>query len=225
MKKRIKIDSSILSLLIICTGTLFLFKNLYPKSIFADNVFDFIGVIVLLKGTVLRMVARGHKKRNSNKGGELVIDGPYLLTRNPMYLGSFLIGCGFILILWPWWSLPIFAVLFYLRFNKQMLIEEKHLAGLFGKDYENYCRKIPRLFPKLSKLLKVRAKDVICLDDAFDTKESRGLIAWPVLGFVFELFQQALLRGRVEFYSTYVLFISAAVFFSACFVLVYQAKN
>jgi len=34
-----------------------------------------------------------------------------------MYLGSFLMGAGFILIVWPWWTLPIFAALFFALTN------------------------------------------------------------------------------------------------------------
>ena len=56
MKKRIKIDSSILSAMIILTGVSFLFKDLHVKSWFIDNLFDFIGVIVILKGISLNMI-------------------------------------------------------------------------------------------------------------------------------------------------------------------------
>jgi len=225
MKKRIKIDSSILSFMIILTGLLFLFRNLYPQNLLVDDVLDFIGIIVLLKGTVLRMIARGHKKANSNAGGELVIDGPYLLTRNPMYLGTFLMGSGFILILWPWWSLPVFAVLFYLRFNKQIRAEEEHLTKIFDKEYKAYCRKIPRLFPKLKTLLKVRIKDVVSLDEAMDTKEARGLVIWPIAAYIFEIFQQLLVCGQAQPYHTFVLFMGAVLAFNVGFVLVYQFKN
>ena len=213
MKKRIKIDSSILSLLIICTGTLFLFKDLYPKSNLTDNVFDFIGVIILLKGTLLRMIARGHKKKNSNKGGELVIDGPYLLTRNPMYLGSFLIGCGFILILWPWWSLPIFAWMFYTRFKHQIVTEEKFLTKHFGQAYEDYCRKVPRLFPSFTNMSRVQIKDVYNPREAFTTKEKNGIYSWFALAIFLEVCQEYIVFGTTNIERVLTIFLAATVVF------------
>ena len=139
MKKRIKIDSALLSFIIIITGFLFAFRGLYPLNPFLDDALDFLGFIVLLSGILLRMAARGHKKAHSKKSQALVTSGPYMLVRNPMYLGSFLMGAGFILIVWPWWSLPLFAVLFYIRFKKQVVKEEEFLEELTGRRYKAYC--------------------------------------------------------------------------------------
>lgn len=224
MKQRIKIDSSILSFIIILTGVSFLFKEIYLQNEFFDNILDFIGVVIILKGTFTRMIARGYKKAHSDQGKSLVIEGPYVLTRNPMYLGSFLMGVGFVLVLWPWWSLPIFALLFYLRFNRQMVTEEEHLTKTFGDEYTAYCKKVPRLFPSYAKLWKVKPKDIINLDDAMSTKEIRGLILWPLLAFGFELFQQMFVMGDIKLYETYVLFLSAICFFCIGFVVRYMRQ-
>src|SRR3989338_3228395 len=102
MKPRIKTDGTILSLIIIMTAFVFRFHTWFPSSPFIDNLLDFFGVILLLTGTFVRMASRGYKKKHSGSGAELVINGPYSLVRNPMYLGTFLMGTGFILILWPW---------------------------------------------------------------------------------------------------------------------------
>ena len=137
MKKRVKIDSTLLSFFIIMTGFLFTFRNLYPHSPYFDDTLDFFGFMVLLTGTLLRMAARGHKKAHSAKSVKLVTTGPYTLVRNPMYLGSFLMGAGFILMVWPWWSLPVFTWIFYLRFRKQVVQEEKFLGEAFGNEYKS----------------------------------------------------------------------------------------
>ena len=47
MKKRVKIDSALLSFVIIMTGFLFTFRNLYSHNPFLDDALDFIGFIVL----------------------------------------------------------------------------------------------------------------------------------------------------------------------------------
>jgi len=149
MKERIKIDSSLLSIIIIVTGFLYFFPNLYPQNLILDDIFDFLGMICIFKGLLLRMAARGHKKAHSQRSKSLVMTGPYSLVRNPMYLGSFLLGVGFILIVWPWWSVPIFAALFYMRFKIQVGKEESFLQESFESEYPRaYSRRLSRSSPE-----------------------------------------------------------------------------
>ncbi|HBG62070.1 MAG: hypothetical protein A2Y03_03415 [Omnitrophica WOR_2 bacterium GWF2_38_59] len=190
MKKRIKIDSSILSFVIVLTGFLYVFPNLYSQSKGVDDVLDVLGIIFIIKGVLIRMAARGHKKKFSKKGGDLVTSGLYSLVRNPMYLGSCCLGIGFVLLVWPWWSVPIFLCLFYLRFNKQVVQEEELLSKMFGEKYTDYCKVTPRVFPSIKKCFEVRTKDIINTEELFSTKEVRGLLTWPLLAIVLEYFQE-----------------------------------
>src|SRR5436305_12429360 len=50
-----------------------------------------IGGAVAVPGLVLRAWASGHLRKNET----LATTGPYAYTRNPLYLGSFLMGLGF----------------------------------------------------------------------------------------------------------------------------------
>ncbi len=225
MKKRIKIDSSLLSFIIILTGFLYLFPGLYSSNRVFDNVMDFFGMIIILKGVLLRMSARGYKKANSRKSESLVTDGPYSLVRNPMYLGSFLLGAGFVLIVWPWWSLPAFSGLFYMRFKKQVVKEEALLTEVFGKEYKSYCHKVPRVFPSCKQILKFKLKDVINIEEAFSTKEKRGLIGWPVLAVLMESFQEIFIFKGTDIGQTLLIFVSAMVVFAIGLVVMYQWSN
>ena len=224
MKKRIKIDSALLSFIIIMTGFLFAFRNLYPLNPFLDDALDFLGFIVLLNGILLRMSARGHKKAHSQKSKELVTSGPYTLVRNPMYLGSFLMGAGFILMVWPWWSLPFFALLFYVRFKRQIVKEEAFLEKLADKRYKAYCRKVPRIFPSIETLGKGKLKEVVNLKEAFSTKEKRGLWGWPLLAILLESFQEQLVFGETILSHTVMIFLMATIFFIIGFVY-YRQKQ
>lgn len=224
MKKRVKIDSAILSAIIIMTGFLFTFRGLYPRSPYLDDTFDFLGFIALFTGVLLRMAARGHKKAHSQKSAKLVMSGPYTFVRNPMYLGSFMMGAGFILMVWPWWSLPLFAVLFYLRFKKEIVKEEKHLTKLAGEKYDRYCRRVNRLFPSLRHLPKAHLRKVINLREAFSTKERRGLWAWPVLAVILESFQELLVFEQTILSQTIKIFVSAALMFAVVFWFLYRKK-
>jgi protein-S-isoprenylcysteine O-methyltransferase Ste14 len=224
MKQRVKIDSALLQFVIILTGFLYLFPQLYTSNMFFDDIFDFLGLLTVLSGTFLRMSARGHKKIHSRKGHGLVLSGPYTLVRNPMYLGSFLMGSGFVLIVWPWWALPLFSCLFYLRFRRQILKEEKHLMEIFGETYENYCRKIPAMIPHADKLLKVRFTEVFPFFELWLTQEKYGLLGWPVLAFLLETFQENVVYGFSSFPHTFKIFFVAFLVFAAVAGLSYQRK-
>ena len=222
MKDRIKIDSAVLSFVIILTGFLYQFPYLYSNSIFLDDSLDFLGLLIVLLGNFCRMVARGHKKMHSNRGHGLVTSGPYAYVRNPMYLGSFLMGLGFILIVWPWWSVPIFAFLFYQRFNIQIRKEEEHLKKHFGKIYEVYMAKVPRLFPDFKVLLKINYKKEFPEKEVWSTKERNGVLAWPVLALFLEMFQEHVVFGFIDIKKTIFIFLFALVVFLIWYWSVYR---
>ena len=213
MKKRIKIDSAILTFLILLTGCLYVFPQLYATPRFWDQVFDLVGFISIFMGVFMRMAARSHKKLNSQEGHGLVISGPYQHVRNPMYLGTFLLGFGFILMVWPWWLLPVFVILFYLRFRRQVLIEEEHLQGLFGQEYEKYCRRVPRLFPRLRRLSRARLRDHFAWRELWLTKEKFALLGWPLFAFMMELGQEKLIFGSFFVLPTLVTLLVAIMVF------------
>ena len=224
MKKRIQIDTTLLVLIILFTGFLYMNRHIYFISPGADNILDFFGMIVVCKGVLLRMLARGHKKAHSRQGDRLVETGPYVLTRNPMYLGSFMIGVGFVLIVWPWWSWPIFAAFFYMRFIVQILQEEKHLAQLFPKDFPVYCQNAPRLLPSLKSALKVSPKQILKIDEALATKEKWGLLAWPLLAVILEALQETLVFGATHIWATLATFAAAIVVLTLGLWVTYQIK-
>lgn len=214
MKQRVKIDNSLLSFAIILTGFLYLFPSVYFGNKIADNVLDFLGLFTVLCGTFLRMAARGYKKANSHKSEQLVIDGPYSVVRNPMYLGSFLMGAGFVLIVWPWWTLLLFGTLFYLRFRRQVIKEETKLTEVFGQAYRDYLKRVPRAFPtpvtvKGIKFTKAFPKEVLA-----NTQEKRGLWAWPLLAVLLESLQEKLVFGSTHIFLTVVISLSAMTVFA-----------
>lgn len=78
----------------------------------------------------------------------LMTEGPYRLSRNPMLSGIFLylIGCG----LWIMkWQAALFFVVFVLVMMLQVRSEEKRLRRDFGDEYEQYCRRTGRFFPRM----------------------------------------------------------------------------
>ena len=79
----------------------------------------------------------------------LVLRGPYRYVRNPMISGVLFILFGEALLLL---SRPHFVwALIFLAMNILFipLIEEPDLRRRFGDSYVDYCRHVPRLFPRL----------------------------------------------------------------------------
>jgi protein-S-isoprenylcysteine O-methyltransferase Ste14 len=117
-----------------------------------DLVFDFIGLVAIFKGFLLRITARGYKEENSANGHALVKNGPYAYTRNPMYLGTLFIGLGVTLILFKLWVAAIYLVAFLAIYIYQIKKEEVWLLREFGQEYTDYCAQTPRFFLCICRL-------------------------------------------------------------------------
>lgn len=143
-----------------------------------------IGGVVSILGLVIRAWASGHIRKNDS----LATSGPYAYTRNPLYLGSFLLGLGFT-IGSGWWPLGIvFAALFLGIYFPVMRVESATLAKIFGADYQKYADEVPLFFPRLT-----RYGNQVTPTTKFDSslymryREYRAslglLIAWAILAF------------------------------------------
>ncbi|MFA5059433.1 MAG: isoprenylcysteine carboxylmethyltransferase family protein [Candidatus Omnitrophota bacterium] len=223
MKKRIQMDITLLvSFVIVLTIVFVKFPRLYIQDAVSDDLLDFIGFLTILKGILVRMTARGYKKSISSRGENLVTDGPYSIVRNPMYLGSFYIGCGFVLILWPWWALPLFAAVFYLRFRRQISSEEKYLKAHFGKTFDEYVSRVPRLIPSWKSIKNANIKESFPLDKAWLTKEKWGLISWTFLAIFLEALREYLVFGSFDIVTTAQVFSLSALTFILVLIVWYN---
>ena len=75
----------------------------------------------------------------------LLITGPYLLVRNPIYFADLIAFCGFALCL-PFIGV-LLPVLLYLHYTQLIKYEEISLEKQFKKQYTDYKKRIPRLIP------------------------------------------------------------------------------
>ncbi|MCR4337593.1 MAG: isoprenylcysteine carboxylmethyltransferase family protein [Candidatus Omnitrophica bacterium] len=218
MKERVKIDHTLLVFVVVLTGILYQLPQLYFINRWGDNILDFLGFFLILKGMYWRMAARGHKRAHSARGEGLVITGLYQVVRNPMYLGTFLLGVGFVFIVWPWWSFPIFTWLFYIRFMRQVTVEEAFLKKRFGKSYEDYCQQVPRLLPSWQNCKSLDIKRVFPWEETWSTQEKRGLLIWPFLAFLFEILQEKIVFQVFHpIQALFILFLAGCVFAAGIF--------
>lgn len=79
----------------------------------------------------------------------LVTDGPYALTRNPMYLGHLVFVAGVTLATRSPLALAICASLVP-WFRERARKDERRLSERFGPAFEDYCRHVPRWLPGTS---------------------------------------------------------------------------
>lgn len=80
----------------------------------------------------------------TGKATALILSGPYLFTRNPMYLGMLcmLCGAGFLL-----GSVVAFLapVAFYVTMNEVFIpFEEQNMEQTFGEEYRRYRERVRR---------------------------------------------------------------------------------
>lgn len=114
-----------------------------------------LGTLLALEGEMLRINSvryAGGATRTRNVGApDLVSTGPYARMRNPLYAANMLIYSGFALASAAWFPyLPVIAFVFFaVQYSLIISLEESTLRGLFGREYEDYCTRVPRLFPKL----------------------------------------------------------------------------
>jgi len=105
-----------------------------------------IGAAVSIVGLAIRAWAAGHIRKNA----ALATSGPYAYTRNPLYLGSFLVGLGFTLASGRWVLAILFVGLFLGIYFPVMRVEASTLADLFGNAYDDYRREVPLFFPRIT---------------------------------------------------------------------------
>jgi protein-S-isoprenylcysteine O-methyltransferase Ste14 len=86
------------------------------------------------------------------KDSTLITQGPYSMTRNPLYFFSFLGLLGIGLVTETFTFPLIFLLFFALGYPRVISAEEKKLRQLFGSAYEEYAQQVPAFFPRISLL-------------------------------------------------------------------------
>ena len=123
----------------------FLFAVLYFWLARPTWRFLAFGAVLIVPGLLIRALASGHVRKNE----ALATSGPYAYTRNPLYLGSLLIGIGFAVAARSWWVGALLVVMFFAIYVPVIRGEEKFLKEKFP-EFEGYARRVPRMLPRLT---------------------------------------------------------------------------
>jgi protein-S-isoprenylcysteine O-methyltransferase Ste14 len=100
----------------------------------------FVGGWLIVLVSLLRL---GLRRSHGLEVAGLRQTGLYGLSRNPQATAFLIAMVGYV-VLWPTWrnaGLVALAIVF----NHLMIrAEEEHLGRVFGREYEGYCRQVPR---------------------------------------------------------------------------------
>lgn len=111
-------------------------------------IIRFLGIIITTTGIavmVVSMISLGFGTTFGQKHASLMRSGLYRFSRNPQIVGFGLMVVG-VVMLWPSWYALGWLVIFAVIAHMMVVTEEEHLRKLIGKEYEEYCKNVPRYF-------------------------------------------------------------------------------
>lgn len=121
-----------------------------PGRLVAADGWPLLGLLPIAAGVALNFAAVAAFRRQDTTTDPdgapraLVTDGPYRLTRNPMYLGGVLILAGLAVLLGSATGVavpPVYAAVAATRFVPP---EERRLSEAFGPEWARYRSTVPR---------------------------------------------------------------------------------
>lgn len=144
--------------------------NHYPSA---------LGTLICFLGASLRFWSSGFLRKES----KLAVGGPYAYTRNPLYLGTFIMALGATISVGALALAIVMAVVFFLNYHYVIDHEEKKLPSYFGDSYLQYCNLVPRFIPQFTppareELLKINSDPVVYSFSMPLAKENKAFEAY-----------------------------------------------
>jgi len=142
---------TLVGLLAVAIGCLLVHpRNFYGHFDLAVKCFS---VALVLAGLALRAwgaaSAGGHTRTAAIEASQLATGGPYAYVRNPIYLGSMILGLGFVGFLSDPMMLLLYGLTFAVLYISIIPAEEAFLRRRFPAEYARYCAAVPRLIPRI----------------------------------------------------------------------------
>lgn len=148
---------SYLPLLFIPLFVIALKNSEFIERIFGDYIGDLwesIAIMVSFLGLAIRCftvgyVPRGTSGRNTQSQAAEVLNttGMYSISRNPLYLGNFVIIFGVTLFIQVWWLALIVWAGFWLYYERIIFAEEEFLRSKFGSEFIAWAQRTPMIIP------------------------------------------------------------------------------
>jgi len=159
-------------------------------------VLAWLGLILLAVGVFGRLLSTLYI--GGRKSSEIVTEGPYGLTRNPLYFFSFLGLLGLGLASANPAFLVVLVLAFALYYPGVFAQEEAKLLRKHGEPYAAYQKRVPRFWPRLT-LTRKEPEWVEVSPDRF--RSALGDAFWFVAGYiVLRAIAEAHARGALPAY-------------------------
>lgn len=129
-------------------GFLLVFLIIFSRSTHEESaayeVLELVGYGLIVVATLGRIWATVYI--GGRKDAELCQDGPYSISRNPLYLFTL---CGAIGIILSAQKLFLLAIIvpFFAYYYSVIKGEEKRLLQFFGNAFADYCQRVNRIWP------------------------------------------------------------------------------
>ena len=114
-----------------------------------------VGVVLLLWGYLQYRLTGVYRMRHGGGGPglnirpkQIVIDGPYRVVRNPMYLGHLIFMLGLAVTFSSWLAATV-LIFHMVWFHRRVLGDEARLREHFGAPYVAYQTRVKRWIPGL----------------------------------------------------------------------------
>ncbi len=143
-----------LPVILIIAGIVMMYLGNRQALIF-DLRNEMIFLSVSLAGELIRIITVGYAPkdtsgRNTTAGQiaeELNVTGLYSIVRHPLYLGNFIMWLGPVLFLQSAWFTVVFALVFWIYYERIMFAEEQFLRRKFGDAYDLWSEKVSAFIP------------------------------------------------------------------------------
>ena len=119
---------------------------------------DLVAALIAIFGLIVRGVVIGLayiKRGGLNKkvyAENLVTEGMFSVSRNPLYVGNMLIYVGQFLMFGNYFCFVIGFFSFFLIYECIIAAEESYLRNKFGLAFDEYCSDVRRWMPNLGKI-------------------------------------------------------------------------
>ena len=179
------------------------FAVIYPFGFFVmffcslDKASIRAGIGWIIAGVLIRLWSNGYAIKND----KLTTSGPYAFVRNPLYLGTFLIAIGFVMVLkseppiLEWFAGGIFLLALSYMYYRTIQAEQGMLLQKFNNTYQDYCKQVPAMIPCLIPYGKGE-KWPFSLQRLFNSKEHKPVFWIFILLVVFHIKTRVLIEHK-----------------------------
>ena len=109
------------------------------------NIFELVGFILVLIGVFGRIWSSLYIE--GNKTNNLITEGIYALSRNPLYFFSFLLLLGYCFVIKSIIIVAMALLIWILIYPRTIKYEEEKLLKIHKDEYINYYNRTPKIIP------------------------------------------------------------------------------